>query len=100
MKEFGLIADCAIGYPITWKDRLRWKLFPANHVDLPIAPVKYKDCFNCRVTAELSFLDRVRILFSGRLVVETKTVTENEIGGHLTSSTIFPLAPKFLEVKR
>lgn len=83
--------------PVTLKDRVRWRLYPANHCDLPEAPPKWKDVLVCRTVVNLSMLDRLRILVSGRLMVETRTVTENEIGAHVTGSVAYPLPPKALD---
>ncbi len=83
--------------PVTLKDRIRWRLYPANHCDLPEAPPKYKDVLVCRTGVQLSMLDRLRILVSGKLMVETRTVTENEIGAHITGSVAYPLPPKALD---
>lgn len=93
----GLARDCTdstINFRATWKDKLRWRFFPARHVDLPQAPKTYKDMLVCRVTCQLSMLDRIRVLISGRLMVESKTVTENEIGKHITASVAYPLPIK------
>src|SRR5690348_2521342 len=68
--------------PWTWKDKLRCKLFPPQYCDLPEAPPTHKDVLVCRVTSELSWLDRLRVLATGRLQVESRTVTENVIGDH------------------
>ena len=82
---------------VTWKDKLRSKLFPAHHLDMPEAPPTHKDVLVCRVTCCLSMLDRIRVLISGRLMVETKTVTENVIGNHITGSLAYPLPIKALD---
>jgi len=81
----------------TWRDRLRWKLFPVRHLDLPYAPPTHRDVLVCRVTCCLSLADRLRVLISGRLLVETKTVTENIIGRSLTDSLAYPLPIKALD---
>lgn len=86
--------------PVTWRDRLRWKFFPGDHCDLPNgAPVTHKDVLTIRTIVELSFVDRLRILCSGRLMCETKTVTENLIGASITSSVAYPLPIKPLDRK-
>lgn len=82
--------------PVTLKDKIRWKLYPANHCDLPEAPPKYKDVLVCHLTCHLSMVDRLRILVSGKLAAEIRTVTENEIGGHVTKSVVYALPPKAL----
>lgn len=84
----------------TWRDKLRCKLFPATPCyvpDAPDDPPEFRDALICRVTVELSFIDRLRVLVSGRLSVETKTITENRIGRHQTASSAYPLPIRLLE---
>lgn len=81
--------------PWTWKDKLRCRLFPPQHCDLPEAPATHKDVLVCRVTSELSMLDRLRVLITGRIRVESRTVTENVIGNHKTKSVFAALPPKW-----
>jgi hypothetical protein len=90
---------CRSYSPISFMDRLRWKLYPAAPCRLPEAPATYKDVLVCRVYIGLSLVDRLRVLLSGRLVVESKTVTENEIGGLITGSSVYVRPPSFLERK-
>lgn len=86
MNEQGYYVDT----PWTWRERLKWKLFPSRHCELPSAPATYQDCVVVRTVAMLSFADRVRVLLSGRLTIETKTVTENIVGAAVTSSVAYP----------
>jgi hypothetical protein len=88
-------AGYAFDRPWTWKDKLRVKLFPPQHCDVPEAPAHFEDALVCRVVAELSFVERLRVLASGRLQVETKTITEHTIGGHKTQSAFCTLPPKW-----
>lgn len=81
--------------PWTWKDKLRCKLWPPQHCDLPEAPPTHKDVLVCRVTSELSWLDRLRVLVTGRIRVESRTVTEHEIGDHKTKSVFTALPPRW-----
>lgn len=76
--------------PWTWRERLRFKLFPSRHCDLPEAPATHKDCLVVRTVVVLGTLDRLRVLWSGRLTVETKTVTENIVGATTTASAAWP----------
>lgn len=89
--------NCYASRPVTLKDRIRWRLYPANHCDLPEAPPKYKDVLVCHLTCHISMVDRLRILVSGKLAAEIRTVTENEIGGHITKSVVYALPPKALD---
>lgn len=81
--------------PWTWRDKLRCKLFPPQHCDLPEAPALFQDVLVCRVTSELSMLDRLRVLITGRIRVESRTVTENMMGSHRTKSIFSALPPKW-----
>jgi hypothetical protein len=84
----------AVETPWTWRERLRFKLFPTQHCDLPKAPAVYKDVVVVRTVVSLSALDRLRVLLSGRLTVETRTVTEHLVGGSLTASVAYPSLPE------
>lgn len=81
--------------PTTWADRLRWKLFPIDGCEIPDVPAK--DCVITRTKVRFSFAGRLRLLFSGRLTVETKTATENIVGNCETASCCYINAPKFME---
>lgn len=85
-------------WKVTWRDKIRWKLFPGKHVDVPDElMVSHKDMLVMRTTVCLSFVDRVKLLFTGKLAVQHKVVTENIIGHHISFSTVNVLPPKFLE---
>lgn len=58
---------------------------------LPEAPASYMDCLLIKTCIQFSWTDRIRILFTGKAQVDTKTVTENTIGNHVTSSTAYPV---------
>lgn len=75
----------------TWRERLRFKLFPSRHCELPEAPAAYADCIVNRVHARLDVMDRLRVLFSGHLIVETKIVTQNVVGDTISSSVVYPV---------
>lgn len=75
--------------PMTWRERLRNRLFPYKHCFAPDANPDYKDTLTCRTTAVLSFGDRLKLLFTGRLTVVTCTVTENEVGENVTNSICY-----------
>ncbi len=85
--------------PDTRKDLLRRKLFPVDPCPLPEAPSTYADVINIKTSVELSFGQRLRVMLTGRLRVETKTVTENRIGQSITASSAYALPWKFLENK-
>lgn len=75
--------------PPTLKERLRAQLFPERALANP--QMSHRDVFVCRTCCTFSWLDRLRILVTGKVMVETRTVTENEIGAHKTNSVAYPL---------
>lgn len=50
-------------------------------------------------TIEFSFIDRLRILISGKVKVTTKTATEGVIGVHVTASSVSVQPPKPLALE-
>lgn len=81
--------------PWGWKDRLRFKLFPARYCDAPVRP-DFQDCVVVRTVAVLDVVDRLRVLWSGALIVETKTVTEHVVGATQTASVAYPTLKRSL----
>jgi hypothetical protein len=51
------------------------------------------DCIHCNLTTTVSFADRIRILFSGRVASVIRIVCEKNIGESKTFAVVFPLAP-------
>ncbi len=88
-------------HEFTALERLCQKMFPAIHLDAPLPPEGHtaRDCIVIRIEIRFSFMHRLKLLLTGRFMVETKTATENIIGGHVTASTGYPMPPKFMEVK-
>lgn len=81
--------------PWGWRERLRYKLFPSRFVPLPEAPAHFKDVLECQTCSVLDWLDRLRVLVTGKIVVKTRTVTEHTIGQSVTSSVCYvPLSFK------
>lgn len=76
--------------PWTWRQRLRCKLFPSRLCPLPDAPANFADCLVTRTVVVLGFLDRCRVLLSGRLTVETRIVTEHPVGSNRTAAVAYP----------
>lgn len=89
--------DYTIAAPWTWRDRLRAALFPRRHCPLPSAPAEFQDCISCHVTAEVSLLDRFRVMASGRVHVEVKIVTEHTPGKQIAGSVFTALPPKWMD---
>lgn len=75
--------------PPTFMERLRGNLFPERAISNP--EMEHRDVFVCRTACHFAALDRIRILFTGKVMVETRTATENEIGAHRTKSVAYPL---------
>lgn len=89
---------CGISAPAdTWKDKVRRTLWPARHCELPEAPPTHKDVLITRTICELPIFARLQVLISGRFTVETRTVTEHEIGQNITASAGYALPPKFFD---
>jgi uncharacterized membrane protein len=75
--------------PFGWRERLWWKLFPARLPVLPEAPYHWKDVIHVRTSSTLSWADRLRVLVLGRVVVETRIVTENTVGLQRSASVTY-----------
>lgn len=75
--------------PPTLAERFRTRLFPERHISNP--EMEHRDIFVCRTSVRLSFTDRLRVLITGKVMVETRTATENEIGAHRTKSVAYPV---------
>jgi hypothetical protein len=76
--------------PLTRRQKFIYRWFPSQHCFAPEAPVHYKDALHIEVDCRFSFIDRLRILVCGRVVVKTVTVTENTVGNSVTSSLAYP----------
>ena len=79
--------------PSTWRERVWFRLFPSRYCELPDAPASYQDCVVTTVMVSLPWRDRLRVLVSGHLTVNTKTVTEHTVGGTVTASVAYPSWP-------
>jgi hypothetical protein len=88
----------AVEYVPQWQEKIGWKLFPPNYVESPDL-MEAHDCVHTTVHVEFSFLDRLRILFSGKVKVEVRTTTENLVGNCVSASIAFPKPPPWLERK-
>lgn len=72
----------------TWKDRLRARIFPFVPCDLPQAPASFKDVIVTKVKSDLSVVDRIKVLITGKIEIETRVVTENMVGEHRTAAVV------------
>jgi hypothetical protein len=91
--------DYCAQYLPQWQEKIGHRLFPATNCDLPETPFVARDCLVVRVKVHVSWPDRIRLLLTGRAIVESKTVTENHIGHNATSSCAYVLPPRCLERK-
>ncbi len=85
-----------VNEPWTWRDRLRFKFFPSRVCELPTPPSRlpphlFEDCLVARTVVGLGWQDRLRVLVSGHLLVETRTLTEHIVGATVTSSVAYPI---------
>jgi len=69
-----------------WKKLKHW-LFPADHCFAPGGACEYKDCIHGKAVSKLSLADRLRVVVTGVVVTQWRTVTENEVGGTVTAAT-------------
>lgn len=74
-------------------------MFPRrNHATIPSDKLKVcKDGYHCNIKVDLSIVDRIRTLLSGRIRVEVRCATEHEIGNHATETSFNVLPFKSLE---
>jgi hypothetical protein len=75
--------------PWTWRERLRFKLMPTRYCTVPDGP--FLDCVVTTTIVGLSFVDRLRVLLTGHLRVETKTATEYIVGDCKTACVSYPI---------
>lgn len=85
-------------YVPQWQEKLGRKLFKKHHIDMPDLP-GMKDCLVSRTVAHLSFVDRLKVLISGKIEVTTNTATEHVIGKTFTNSGVSVRPPGWLERK-
>jgi hypothetical protein len=82
--------------PAPWMsnwDRLMLWLFPRVEVELPEAPAEWVDVIHFDSVTHFSFLDRLRLLVSGRLHTRALIVCQNLVGQTKSVSASRPLAP-------
>jgi len=72
------------------------KIWPGFHYAPSELPPWSRDAIYADVTVDLSLLDRLRVLLSGRLRVHVQTITENHPGRLETRSGCHPLPPAWL----
>ena len=79
--------NCATPNPLPFYKRWHNRLMPYIPCDFPDLPVQ-RDGFVCRVKVQLDLIDRLKVLITGKLEVESRTSTENAIGSHKTETAL------------
>ena len=90
--------DCTLEAPEKppLRRRIGCSLFPARWPETPSLCVPKADMIMTRTYWEPSIVDRLRLLVSGRLVVETRTATEHEPGQTASAAEVNVQPPLFL----
>jgi hypothetical protein len=88
-------AECSVYVP-QWQEKLGWRLFPAHHIDSPELPCAH-DVLVCVSRVHLSWIDRLRVLISGKIEVTSKTTTKGVIGDHISASVFSARPPAWLD---
>lgn len=74
--------------PKTFAQRVADRVFPFKPCDLPESPSTFKDVLISKSRSSLGVIDRLRVLVTGKVEVETRIVTAEEISSHRTASVI------------
>lgn len=88
--------------PATKTQKIARRLFPSKFVDVPEPDGKikgYGEVIVCKVIAELSFMDRIRVMLSGRVAVDLKIACEYAVGETKTNAESYPLPPRWMTNK-
>ncbi len=88
---------CSFRDPRAWWQRAISRLWPWTHLHVGDLPPWAQDAIYCDHRVSLSFADRLRVLFSGRLRLRSQTLTEHKPGRVETVSLAHPLAPVWVE---
>lgn len=83
------VAVTASDSPWTWRDRLRRRLFPAEHCFAPEAPAEFKDCITLRSVSRFTWIERLRLMWTGIVVTHARIVTENEVGDSRSAAVCY-----------
>lgn len=83
-----------------WRHRLGHRLCPAGPYIDEVEHPWVQDCLHLNITVRLRFIDRIRIFFSGHMIVRTKTSIDQQIMQHETRSALTISPPKFLDPYR
>lgn len=94
-----ILNGCMVPDPLTLTQRIVRRLFPRNWCETPelAKEIAQRECINTRIFAELSVLDRIRILLTGRCLVDVRIAGEQPIGANATNSTFSVMPPRWME---
>lgn len=83
------IENCANTEPRTSK--IKRFFFPFTHCEYPEPEENnhsdYKGFFRTETTCYIDWKDRIKILFTGKILVTVKTVTEHEVGKSISTAS-------------
>lgn len=77
MDNVETINDGAFEARVTWRDRLRWKLFPSK--PRPLITNDRRTFITTEIRSRLDWRDRLRAIVSGRLRATVLTYTDVEV---------------------
>jgi hypothetical protein len=81
-------------YTPSFRQRLLWRLFPTRSVPIPEDTDGFAPSYiMTRVISNLDWKDRLRVLLSGRLAVETQTKTDVVVSKMVSQSVVYVLPP-------
>lgn len=84
-------------YKSQFRERLGWKLFPYGMPENPEKVSWGTDVLHLNAETQFSFIERLRILFTGRIAFRARIVCQYSPGKTLAASFAWPLPPKYLE---
>ena len=77
-----------------WKRKIA-RLWPEKRLDFD-KPNWAKSVITSTTQVRLSLINRIRVLFSGKIRIETQTAIEHDCGMAVSKSTAYPEYPDFL----
>lgn len=82
-----------------WKDRLRHLTFPSQHPEFATdnAPFPVKGYARHEIRMNFSLLDRLRVLLTGRVLVNLTVESEEDMRSCRTASSCHVQPPRWLE---
>lgn len=90
---------CSMPIDPTLVQKICRRLFPRQHCDFPYLKVVQHGSMVTIVDAYISWNDRIRILISGKAMIEIKTSCQNDPGIIDSSSSFSVRPPKWIEIR-